>query len=95
MKHNEGKIRHATVRSLFARRANNAQTMFAHNLKRLFSVECLSPYDEAIINYKSVITSALRTCFCAHFPPTLNLPSDSRSLTLSPALQLSIYVNLL
>jgi hypothetical protein len=51
--------------------------------------------EEAIINYKSVITSVLRTCFCAYFPPTLNLANDSRSLALSPALQLSIYVNLL
>jgi len=68
MKHNEGKIRHATVSSLFARSANNAQTiMFAHNLQRLFSIKCLSPYDEALINCKSVITSVLRTCFCAYF----------------------------
>jgi len=96
MKHNEGKIRHATARSLFAQSANNSQTiMFAHNLQRLFSVKCPSPYDEAIVNYKSIITSVLRTCFCAYFPPTLNLPNDSRSLALSPALQLSIYVNLL
>lgn len=96
MKRNERKVRHATLPSLFARSANDAQTIaFAHNLQRLFSVRCLSPYDEAITNYKSVITSVLRTCFCAYFPPTLNLPNDSRSLALSPALQLSIYVNLL
>jgi len=96
MKHNEGKIRNATVLSLFAQSANNAQTiMFAHNLQRLFSVKCLSPYDEAIINYKSAITSVLRTCFCAYFPPTLNPTNDSRILVLSPALQLSVYMNLL
>ena len=93
MKHNEGFLHYvSSVRSPLARSANNSQTItFAHNLQRLFSVKCLSLYDEAIINYKSVITSALLTCFCTYFPPTLSLPDDSRSLALSPALQLSIH----